>query len=74
MNYDEKEAIFNLYFGYLPVALEKTMEANPNNIRIQKDYNWVCENLDYANQKFHQSDFIFLLDISFILQGYNYSF
>lgn len=61
MSYDEKEALFNLYFGYLPVALEKTMEAHPNNIRIQKDYNWVCENLDYANQKFHQSDFIFFV-------------
>lgn len=61
MSYDEKEAIFNLYFGYLPVALEKTMESHPNNIRIQKDYNWVCENLDYANQKFHQSDFIFFV-------------
>lgn len=36
MSYDEKEAIFNLYFGYLPVALEKTMESHPNNIRIQK--------------------------------------
>lgn len=32
MSYDEKEAIFNLYFGYLPVALEKTMESQPNNI------------------------------------------
>lgn len=61
MNYDESEAIFNLYFGYLPVALEKTMESHPNNIRIQKDYNWVCKNLNCANQKFHQSDFIFFV-------------
>lgn len=61
MSYDESEAVFNAYFGYLPVALEKTIESYPNNIRIQKDYDWVCKNLDYANQKFHQSDFIFFI-------------
>lgn len=50
------------------------MESHPNNIEIKKEYNWVCKNLNYANQKFHQSNVIFLLDISFILQGYNFHF
>lgn len=39
MNYEEKESLFNLYFGYLPIALKKTMETHPHNIKIQKDYN-----------------------------------
>lgn len=61
MSYDECEALFNAYFGYLPTALEKTMESHPDNLKIQKDYDWVCKNLEDANQKFHQNDFIFFV-------------
>lgn len=61
MDYFAREALFNAYFGYIPVALEKTKERYSNNLRIQKDYKWVCENINEANQRFHQSDFLFSL-------------
>lgn len=61
MSYDEREALFDIYFGYIPTALEKTMESNPENFKIRKDYEWVKENLDRANQLFQQNDFLFSL-------------
>ncbi len=59
MDYFAREALFNTYFGYIPVALEKTIERYSNNLRIQKDYKWVCKNINEANQRFHQNDFLF---------------
>ena len=62
MSYDEKEILFEIYFGYIPIALQKTMERNKNIIlRAQIDYGWVMEVLETARELFMKNDFIFSL-------------
>lgn len=62
MDYDEREILFEIYFGYIPIALQKTMERNKNIIlRAQLDYEWVTEVLETARELFMKNDFIFSL-------------
>lgn len=61
MNYDEKDALFDIYFGYIPTALKKTISKYDNNRKLEFEYNWVLEHIDEANQLFHQDDFVFSL-------------
>ncbi len=61
MSYEEKEALFDIYFGYIPKALKKTIERNPDFLRAQHDLVWVNEVLDTAYEEFMKSNFIFSL-------------
>lgn len=60
MNEDEKEALFDLYFGYIPIALKKTIERKTL-IQVSLDYEWVNEYIDDALELFMKEDFLFSL-------------
>lgn len=61
MNTDEKETLFNIYFGYLPNAMKIMMDKNPDNLEIIGDKKWVDEIIDEALMRFLKTDFIFSL-------------
>lgn len=60
MNDEDKETLFEIYFGYIPTALEKTI--NRTNILTAKlDYEWVLQNIDDVKEKYMKNNFIFSL-------------
>ena len=61
MDYDEKAALFHVYFGYVPYALQKMKEKNPENEIIVKDWDWTIKNMDKAEILFMEKRFIFSL-------------
>lgn len=61
MDFDNKEALFDIYFGYIPTALAKTKERNPDLLRVQHDIEWVNANIDMAYEEFMKSSFLFSL-------------
>ena len=60
MSFEEKETLFEIYFGYIPTALERTLDRKPT-LRAQIDYNWVLDIIEKAREQFLKSDFIFSL-------------
>ncbi len=61
MSYEEKEALFDIYFGYIPKALQKTIERNPEFLRAQHDLTWVNQHLETAYEEFMKNNFMFSL-------------
>ena len=61
MSYEEKCALFDVYFGYIPTALEKTIERSPTLIRAKHDYEWVESVKENAYEAFLNNDFLFSL-------------
>ena len=60
MSFEEKETLFEIYFGYIPTALERTLDRKPT-LRAQIDYNWTMSIIEKAREQFLKSDFIFSL-------------
>ena len=60
LSFDEKEALFNIYFGYIPTALRQTLERIPT-LRAKHDYNWVNSIIDEAYDRFMKSTTLFSL-------------
>lgn len=60
MTIDEKETLFEIYFGYIPTALEKTIDRT-DLPRAKRDLKRVNDVLDDAREVFLQSNFIFSL-------------
>lgn len=60
MDEDEKACLFDVYYGYIPIALKKTLERTPP-LRAKLDYEWVLSNIDNAFELFMESRFIFSL-------------
>ncbi len=61
MDFDEKEALFDIYFGYIPTALAKTAERHPDLLRVRHDIEWVNGNIEIAYEEFMKSSFLFSL-------------
>ncbi len=61
LSYEEKEALFDIYFGYIPKALQKTIERNPDFLRAQHDLTWVNQHLETAYEEFMKNNFMFSL-------------
>lgn len=61
MNVDDKETLFNIYYGYIPTAMKTMLEKNPDNLEIIGDKKWVDEIIDEALIRFLKTDFIFSL-------------
>ena len=61
MSYDEKCALFDVYFGYIPTALEKTMERFPLLPKPQQDYEWFNSVKENVFDAFHDNRFLFSL-------------
>ena len=60
MSFEEKETLFEIYFGYIPTALERTLDRKPT-LRAQIDYNWAVNIMEKAREQFLKGDFIFSL-------------
>lgn len=58
LSFDEKEALFNIYFGYIPIALKQTLERVPT-LRAKHDYDWVNSIIDEAHDSFMKSTTLF---------------
>ena len=58
LSIDEKDALFNIYFGYIPIALRKTIERLPT-LRAKHDYGWVKNIMDAAYDSFMNSSTLF---------------
>ena len=61
MNFEEKSAFFEVYFGYIPTALEKTLERNPNLVQAREDLEWVESIIEIARKEFEKEGFLFSL-------------
>lgn len=61
LDIEQKEALFDIYFGYIPIALQKTVERNPSLLRVKHDLEWVKENIDTAYDEFMKKSFLFSL-------------
>lgn len=61
MSYDQRCALFDVYFGYIPTALEKTIERDPSLFRAKHDYEWVQMVRDNVYEEFLNNQFLFSL-------------
>lgn len=61
MTYDEKCALFDIYFGYIPTALEKTIERFPMLPKAKQDYEWFDTVRENVFDAFHDNRFLFSL-------------
>ena len=61
MDYDEKEAFFDVYFSFILEDLILMREKYPNDKRIQIDYEWYKDNYERFEEKFHEDSFFFNL-------------
>ena len=61
MDYDEKDALFDIYFSFILEDAKARYQANPD-VRINKsDYEWIKDNYDDLQTEFHNRDFFFNL-------------
>ncbi len=61
MDYDEKEAFFDVYFSFILEDLLIMREKYPNDKRIEQDYQWYKDNYESFEEKFHEESFFFNL-------------
>jgi len=61
MDYDEKETLFNVYFGGMPHDADLTVKNHPDNALLRGEARWARENIEEANKLFHMDEFIFSL-------------
>lgn len=61
VNFEQKEALFDIYFGYIPIALQKTIDRNPSLLRAKHDLAWVKQNINTAYDEFMKKSFLFSL-------------
>ncbi len=60
LSFDEKAALFDIYFGYIPTALRQTLKRMPT-LRAKHDYDWVTGIIDEAYDRFMKSTTLFSL-------------
>jgi len=63
MSYEERDALFNTYFSFIPEVVEHMMRKYPENNEIRADYQWLQENYNDLEEQFHTEDFFFQLGI-----------
>ena len=61
MNYEEREALFNVYFGSIPNDAQDTIRSHPDNALLRGEARWAADHIDDANELFHRSEFLFSL-------------
>ena len=60
MTKEEKYAFFDVYFGYVPIALEKTFNRTKLE-NVKKDFEWASGIMEKAKKQFLEDDFYFNL-------------
>ncbi len=61
MTYEQKEALFSIYFTYVFVNLEKAHRSHPDNDEIFNNLQWFSKNYDRMEEAFLADDFLFSL-------------
>jgi len=61
MDFNERSALFNIYFPFILEDLEILVDKYPNYAQLREDLEWYSENFNNIEEKFHESDFIFNL-------------
>ena len=61
MSYDERETLFNVYFGDIAYCAKLTSKAYPDSTYLAREAEWAEEYLDDALMLFHRDDFVFSL-------------
>lgn len=63
MNYEERDALFNMYFSFIPEDFKLMAASRQLDEEEKADLNWLLENYDLLEEKFHSDGFFFNLGI-----------
>lgn len=61
LDYDEREALFNTYFGFIPADIKRLVSEGNNVERNGEHLKWLNENFDKMEEEFMKDDFFFVL-------------
>lgn len=61
MDYDEREALFNIYFSFIKNDFIDLNNKDKNNAVYEENAKWMIENFETLEDQFLQDDFFFLL-------------
>lgn len=61
MDFDDKQAMFNIYFDFILGDLAIMSKKYPNNNDVQENYKWLLNNFSNLEDKFHENNFMFNL-------------
>lgn len=63
MNYEERDALFNMYFSFIPEDFKIMATKSKLSKSEKEDLDWLLENYDCLEEKFHSDGFFFTLGI-----------
>lgn len=61
MDYDEKEALFNIYFAFIKNDFNDLAKKDPDNSKYSENAKWINENYEKLENAFLEDDFFFTL-------------
>lgn len=61
LSYDEREALFNTYFGFLPGDFKRLVNEGENAEHYAEQLKWLDDNYDKLEEEFMKEDFFFTL-------------
>lgn len=61
MGYEEREALFDTYFSFIPDDLEISVKNNPDNQQFKADLKWIRGIYDELEERFQDDGFFFSL-------------
>lgn len=61
MDYDEREALFDMYFSIIKMDFDKLSAEDPRNDHYNECNDWLVEHYDDMRDAFHEDDFFFSL-------------
>lgn len=59
MSHEEREALFNACFSFIPGDAKIMVDRYPNNNEILEDYQWLISIYDDLEERFNDHDFVF---------------
>lgn len=64
-DFDQKQALFDTYFGFILTDMQALAQKHPENKELAENYLWLKENFDDMEDEYHISNFIF--NVGFVL-------
>ena len=61
MDYDQREAFFDVYFSFILDDAKLMVEKYPDQVRARENYEWLKDVYDELEEAFYQDDFFFNL-------------
>ena len=61
MDFDEREAMFHIYFSFIREDFGILTGENPDNAQYKNNYEWICENYEKLEEAFMNEEFFFSL-------------